>query len=343
MSTDEPLARTESLPYENPFKFAPTLSRPRATGTIKVTVGPDPITQRTWFLPRALIVQHSTHLAQLCANPFWNEITLEDIDVRAFANFVDYMRSSIYTLNEQIPGFRRIHEGTKAYLLGLKLVAMVYSNAALTSLHMLFEPLARLKSSNMRKSMIRAEDINFVCHNTDPNGPGRGLRQLFLDAVASHWSHWEANKLTGHHDGYKGEWTDLYIKYADFRITMLTSCRKPDVKRKELLLDVQAYLDADKPIVKKEAVDGLGTKSTPLRVIGDRRTVNPRSIISSMKRKASSERRRKERAEAGQVATDTAQSSGTNEIGEQEGGEVQAAAENDWMMVDAEIKREERA
>jgi hypothetical protein len=332
MSATKLHPHVDRLPDGNLFKFTETLSQPRV---IKVIVGADSATQRTWYLPKALLIRHSTYLAQLCTNSFRKEITLEDVDIRAFANFVDYMRSSIYTLNEQIPTFRRIHEGAKACLLGEKLGATTYSNAALSSLHMLFEPLARLKSSNMRMSTIRAEDIDFVCRNTDSNTHklGSGVRRLFSDAVASHWSNWEVMKLTGpqsHLGKDMREWADLCTKYADFRITILTSCSKPDSRRKELFKTVHEYLDAEKPAIKKEeVVDGA---TTPLRSSGNRRIVNPRSLLLSLKRKGSSERRRKERAEAGQTSTNAQQGGNGNEEQGQDVGEVQPDAKQDWTM-----------
>jgi hypothetical protein len=331
--------------YESPFKFDASQSQPRV---IKVTVGADAATQRTWYLPKALLLQKSTFLAQLCTSPFRKEIILEGIDMRAFANFVDYMRSSIYTLNEQIPNFRRIHDGAKACLLGQQLGAISYSNAAISSLHMMFEPLARLKSSNMRMSTIRAEDVGFVCRNTDstPEQLASGIRRLFFDAVASHWSQWEAKKVSSyqiHHDKDMREWTDLSAKYEDFRIAMLRSCSIPDPRRKELLRDVHEYLDAEIPAVKKDTVNQLGIKRTPLKVISDRAIASPRSLLLSLKRRASSERRRRERAEAGHANMDTQQDENGNEEQGQDAAEAQAATEQDWTMVDAEIKREEQS
>jgi hypothetical protein len=341
MSETDPRTHRDRLPYESPFKFDVPLPQPRV---IKVIVGAGPATQRTWYLPKALLLQHSTFLAQLCTNPFRKEITLEDVDIRVFMNFVDYMRSSIYTLNEQIPNFRRIHEGAKACLLGQKLGAVSYRHAAISSLHTFLEPLARLKSSNMRMSTIRAEDVDFVCRNTDsnPDKLGSGIRRLFFDAVASHWSNWEAKKVTGyqnHLDKDMREWTDLCTKYEDFRTAILRSCSEPDPRRKELLKAVHEYLDAEKPVVKKEAVNQLGSTRKPLRVIRDRAIASPRSLLVDMKRRASSERRRKERAETGQADTDDHQDGNCNKEQGQDGGNVQTAAEQDWTTVDAEIKR----
>lgn len=299
-----------------------------------VVVGTDPVTQRTWHLSKALLTHHSTYLADICTNPFITSVTLEDVDIRAFANFVDYMRSSIYTLNELIPGYRRVHEGIKACLLGQKLGCRAYSNAAIINLHVGFEPLTQLKGSNKRLSTIRAEDIDFVCRSTNKDGNNndicKGLRQLFHDAVASHWSNWEVNKLTGHHDEYMGEWTELCVRYDDFRITLLASCRTSDAQRYTLFKPVSQYLSVEKRKAEEEVMVKLESPAASLGVIGDRRPIaTPKSIISGMKWKGLRERRQREKAEAG------------IEDGEgEEAGEVRAPMGNGWTMVDAETKNE---
>jgi hypothetical protein len=321
---------------------ATPLQYPSPTGTFKIIVGADPVTQRTWYLPKALLMRHSTYFAELCTNPFRINAILDDVDVRAFANFVDYMRSSIYTLNEQILGFRRIHEGIKACLLGQKLGARAYSNAAISSLHMGFEPLANPKTSNMRLSVIRASDVDFVCHNTDTNDIGRGLRQLFFDAVASHWSNCEVNKLVGAHSEYMGEWANLCVQHDDFRITLLASCRTSDALRKTLLKPVNHYLSKEKPVVKQEEGDQIGTMTGSFGVIGDcRLNMSPGSIISSMKWKEPSERRRREKAEAGDENTAQTQSDIRDWLQGQEARAIQAPAGDDWTMVKIEIKSDE--
>lgn len=299
-----------------------------------VVVGADPVTQRTWHLPKALLTHHSTYLAEICTNPFITSVTLEDIDIRAFANFVDYMRSSIYTLNERIPGFRRVHESIEACLLGQKLGCRTYKNAAIINLHMGFEPLAQLKGSNKRLSTIRAEDIDYVCRNTNKdehnNDICKGLRQLFHDAVASHWSNWEVNKLTGHHDEYMGEWTEMCVKYDDFRITLLASCHTSDAQRHILFKPVSQYLSVEKRKVEEEETAKVESPAASLGVIGDRRPITtPRSIISGMKWKGMRERREREKAEAG-----------IEDVEGEVTGEVQAPDGNGWTMVDGETKRE---
>ncbi|EAT84692.2 hypothetical protein SNOG_08416 [Parastagonospora nodorum SN15] len=297
-----------------------------------VVVGADPVTQRTWYLSKALLIRHCTHLAEICTNPFLTSVTLEDVDIRAFTNFVDYMRSSIYTLNEQIPGYRRVHEGIKACLIGQKLGCMAYSNAAIISLHMGFEPLAQLKTSNKRLSTIRAEDIDFVCRNTNKdennNDLCKGLRQLFHDAVASHWSNWEVNKLTGHHDEYMGDWTELCVNYDDFRVTLLASCRTSDAQRHALFKPVNQYLSVEKRKVDEEAtvkVDSPGC--IPRR--------HRRSQACSDSEACSFW----ERAEAGIVNTGATQNGDEDALGREETGEVRARDGNGWTMVNGATKK----
>ncbi|KAH6074001.1 hypothetical protein HBI67_061250 [Parastagonospora nodorum] len=340
----DPQTKTSSN-QQRIYKSAAAMPRPPpSTGSIMVVVGADPVTQRTWYLSKALLIRHCTHLAEICTNPFLTSVTLEDVDIRAFTNFVDYMRSSIYTLNEQIPGYRRVHEGIKACLIGHKLGCMAYSNAAIISLHMGFEPLAQLKTSNKRLSTIRAEDIDFVCRNTNKdennNDLCKGLRQLFHDAVASHWSYWEVNKLTGHHDEYMGDWTELCVNYDDFRITLLASCRTSDAQRHALFKPVNQYLSVEKRKVDEEATVKVDSPAASLGVIGDRRPVaNSKRVLSGMKWKGLGERRRRERAEAGIVNTGATQNGDEDALGREETGEVRARDGNGWTMVNGATKK----
>ncbi|KAL5117526.1 hypothetical protein ACEQ8H_004556 [Pleosporales sp. CAS-2024a] len=278
------------------------LARPTLpSGTLKIVVGAGPTVQRTWYLGRGLLAQHSTQLGEMCTNPFRKSITLEDVDVHAFANFVDYMRSSIYALNEQVSGFRRIREGIKACLLGHKLGAKAYSNAAMHSLHMGFQPLAKLTSSNMRLSVIRASDLDLICRNTshDDDAAGRGLRQLLFDAVASHWSKWEANQLASQNDEHMVEWIDLFVKHEDFKLTMLASCRTSDKRRGKLLKPVHHYLSLDSPAINKHAAAAATTttESPGAAVIGHGRPASLKMVVGSVKRRSPSMKQRKQRSE----------------------------------------------
>jgi hypothetical protein len=202
-----------------------------------VTVG-----QRAWHLPRALLARHSTFFAQLCRDPAQCSTTLNAaVDAHAFANFADYMHSSIYTLNPHVTAFRSIRANTLAYLLGCRLGAQSYSDAALRKLHRLFEPLAKLGCSNARLSSIRAADVQVVWRATRP---GDGLRCLFADAVASHWRQLDVVRVGADADGLETvSWREVYDMYGDFRERLVASLAWADGERGGLLGRVEGYLD----------------------------------------------------------------------------------------------------
>jgi hypothetical protein len=260
-------------------------------------------------------------------------VTLTDLDPRAFANFVDYIRSSIYSLNEQIPGFRAIPHNTLAYLLGAQLGAREYAVAAMRQLYMIFEPLARLPTSNARKSSIRATDVEFVWRNTQD---GDGLRWLFGDAVASHWTAREVYDI----EDMMG-WKDLE---AGFREVLRASLSVLAVRRGELLRPVKEYLNAAAAVVgqdvgiKQEPRDEAA--STGVGGIGVRRAfARPRTTISGFSRTAPSDRRRRERAEPGDVGTIAASDWGEGATSRESEGEGEAV-EDDWMILGAEAGRD---
>ncbi|KAF1842075.1 uncharacterized protein K460DRAFT_261247, partial [Cucurbitaria berberidis CBS 394.84] len=228
----------------------------------QVIVGSDSRDRRTWLLSRALLARHSNFFADLFQDPNAKEpVILKDVEPRDFQNFVDYIRSSIYSLNQQTPGYRAIRANTLACLLGIRLGAKAYHDAALRQVYMIFEPLARLRTSNARKSSIRASDVEFICINTSPNGSttntvlnesgarnkiNSGIRQLFFDAVASHWT--QSNVLnigdTGMDThGDTASWSDMYNVYTDFRVTIASSLMMTNSWRAALLRPVEDYLN----------------------------------------------------------------------------------------------------
>ncbi|CBX91107.1 predicted protein [Plenodomus lingam JN3] len=54
---------------------------------IKVIVGADPVSQRTWYLPEALLTHHSTLAASLLNSRPDSILTWPNVDARDFANF----------------------------------------------------------------------------------------------------------------------------------------------------------------------------------------------------------------------------------------------------------------
>ena len=224
------------------------------SGTMKVTViGSDEDSIRTWFLPKALLDKHSQHFSKLLSqDPERAEVVLEHVEPHDFDNLVAFMRSSIYSLNSKVANYRAVSGHAAAYVLGEKLGVKVYSAAATRQLYALFEPLARSRSSNMRKSPIHASDINFICTNTtapvlgNPAPRAGGVRQMFFDTVASHWTQIDVLCITGNDtpDGTVS-WAHVYSAHKDFRMALATSLHMADAWRAALLRPVDDYLDQE--------------------------------------------------------------------------------------------------
>jgi hypothetical protein len=307
------------------------------SGTLKVVIGSDPITQRAWLLPKALLAKHSTYFAKICAISETNEHNLEDVDPRAFANFVDYIRSSIYSLNANTPAFRYVRANAKAALLSIKLGARDYADAAIRQLYMLFEPLARLRTSNKSKSVIRASDIEFICRQTfaseEEEKAAERVRQLFFDATASHWGQFESVKIfqTRDLDGDRVAWNEVNSKYPHFAHTMKQSILVMDKGRAALLRPVKEYLippPAVAPVVKRRGTGGSGAGA-----VGDRGrpVLKPKSRMPSLMRMNSKRWQSSEtdlgavRAWAAGVRRDTNEEDSSEAVDEEDEG---------WELVD---------
>ncbi|KAH9871663.1 hypothetical protein J1614_005918 [Plenodomus biglobosus] len=205
---------------------------PPVPGTIKVIVGADTTSQRIWYLPELLLKRHSQLVASLLESKPDKIITLGELDPRDFANFVDYMRSSIYSVNTQVPEYSAVRTHAKSCLLGAALGAQDYCNAALQKLYTLFLPCATDKWSSASKSCIRASDVAFICASTPAFSPPyylipaegdslTGLRQIFFDAIASHWTQRDIVQI-GVQDKNPdtAKWEDVYHQNIDFRAAL---------------------------------------------------------------------------------------------------------------------------
>ncbi|KAF2852210.1 hypothetical protein T440DRAFT_37438 [Plenodomus tracheiphilus IPT5] len=297
---------------------------PLISRTIKVIVGADPDNQRIWYLPEALLVRHSILLASMLASSSEKGILLKQCDPRYFSNFVDYIRSSIYSINSQGPEHSALKIHARSCLLGAVLGAQEYCNASLRQLHALFRPSATDRWSCAAKSCIRASDIAFICAQTPPFLPLyyltpddgdslAGLRQLFFDAVASHWTQRDVMQTgTADQNPDTAKWQDVWYQNPDFRAAMRNTVDTWDgSKRSALLRNVGEYTkyslkpstsltrssDEQLPVFKVEAdVDGIEDQQYIGWVgIGPSRPLPP--IPST--RRASSERRRRETSETG--------------------------------------------
>ncbi|KAH8732491.1 hypothetical protein GQ44DRAFT_766629 [Phaeosphaeriaceae sp. PMI808] len=216
---------------------APPMTPIPLTGKIEVTVGR--CYRRTWHLPKALLAQHSNYFAFLLREPHETPIQLA-VYAPDFANFVDYMRSSIFSLNGKVSGFHPVEAHARAYILGQHIGALKYSDAALRSLHMNLE-LPDFYLPGEDRSLIRPRDVWHVCRQT---GSCEALKRFFFDAVASHWKQrdiMEIEKKLDERDTVG--WLCLYNMNAGFREALMATFEVPDVIRSRILRGEQYYLD----------------------------------------------------------------------------------------------------
>jgi hypothetical protein len=277
---------------------------------LSVTVGIEPNSQKAWYLPKDLLARHSTWFAsRIHIGAVQENATLSGIASSDFQNLVDYMHSSIYSPNTKVPGYRAIRANTDACLLGARLGARGYTEAAIRQLYHLLEPLARSRDSNAKKSILRASDIEYIYLHTMPPSPFSaeegeaktlaGLRQLFFSALASHWTQRDVITIgTPEIDFSPNDapndttsWSHVYNTYHDFRAYVAASLRFADVWRTALLRPVGEYLGYVEEAESKEGdkddvVDREGAKGE--------RSARPRTKIPSLRR-LNSERRRRRR------------------------------------------------
>lgn len=226
-----------------------------------MTVGIE--TQRTWTLSKAPLAESCWLFYFLFSeDPTISEIHLPTVSPHAFADFVDYIRSSIYSVNTHIAGYRSIRAHTDACLLGIQLDADEYRRAATRALHGLFEPLARARKSNALRSLIRASDIEYICVRTsaaqlvfsssipDMWGLVKGLQMLFFDALAAHWTQQDviAISMPGSTSGSSKDnlwdvtpWRDLYRRFPKFRAHLVKTGAVADKWRGIILKKVDRY------------------------------------------------------------------------------------------------------
>jgi hypothetical protein len=261
---------------ERPYKSAPTSDKriPDMSGTYKVTAGTDLASQRTWELPKALVARHSDLIASLLQDsPDMDGIDLPEVKPAVFADFVDYMRSSIYSLNTQVAGYRAIRSNTDACLLGVLLKAKKYSDAALIQLHNLFEPVASYRRSRAKLSLIRASDVEYVCIKTADDSTtaatkshsAAALRELFFDALAAHWTSREILSIGAPALEIPGDtttWTHVYSEYHDFRVWIVSSAHTPDKERWSYLRPQAEYIDPPPSYAEVKKEDGYASDET---------------------------------------------------------------------------------
>jgi hypothetical protein len=264
---------------------------------------------------------------------------LSEIDPHAFSNFVDYMRSSIYALNPQFASYHPIRSHIDAALLGAKLGAHAYADAAIRKLHMTFEPAAKIETRSMRKCIVTPEIVELVFSQNEEVGMGLGLKNLVCDAVAASWKRKEVYMLTV---GQLEAWKGVYDTCEIFRDTMKNSLRTLGRDRGGLLKPVGTYLKktveakSEEVLVKKEVVsDSEGEKRTSRGSIAEqrRKILIPKMRLGGLKRRSSDERRRRQRTEVEERDAEMEEwSAGIEPEEENGGGEASAAV--DRMHVD---------
>jgi hypothetical protein len=330
----DPAARMSAVQHTTYPTSNPLLLASLPSSNIKLTIGSTP-TQRVWYLPKALLARHSTTLAHLCAD---TEITLSDIDAHAFANFVDYMRSNIYTLNPHVASFHPIRSHIYAAILGVDLGAREYADAAVRKMYMALEPAARLvKGRGMRKCIVTPEIVALVCGT---NGDvGANLKKLVCDAVAASWKVNDVSMLTS---GRIEGWNTVFEQHAVFRETMRKSLGTSDRERSKLLKPVDKYLTKTTKLMRKDKKKEVRVEK---EVVSDseeehetRQSRNCTTISEQRRRiltprmRFQGARRRMARAEAERVdvGMEDSMSAGIAP------GEREASAAEDWMLVDPE-------
>lgn len=192
---------TAEAPRETDTQVAKPQTSVALPADITLKVGPE---GRVFVLPRVPLVLHSTYFADLLSNSSTNltsqtPLQLQILPHHPFADFADFIRSSIYSPNRLIPEYHSVRAHMDAALLGYRLVAKGYYDAAVRQLW------AEVKGG-WRPSVggsnqytqggaggadLRARDISAVLyspHQTYSGGPltfRSSLDTLVLDAVAA--------------------------------------------------------------------------------------------------------------------------------------------------------------
>ncbi|CAN9143543.1 unnamed protein product [Alternaria alternata] len=306
-------------------------------GTMKIIIGPEPEpnNQRTWYLPKEKLSRYS-HIFKsiIAADDTVSEVELPTISPNSFAEFVSFMHSNIYSTNTQVAGYRGIRAHADSCLLAAKLEADEYWEAAMRKLYDLFLPLAKSRRSDAKQSLIRADDIAYICINTTEEnlrrvvtinsepltsdnplnpqiklttddgtsgappappkrgyhshdvGAMKGLRTLFFDALASHWTRSDVIYIGAQDSPHGGgsnkndvpgdstTWRQVCDMYPDFHFHIAKTSDVQHWWRTSLLKNINTYLNpvgiqfvggpggesSRGAVVKKEAADKIKIK-----------------------------------------------------------------------------------
>ncbi|KAF1959766.1 hypothetical protein CC80DRAFT_533122 [Byssothecium circinans] len=260
-------------PPAKPYLSPPPAPSPEMRYTISITAGATPSTQRTWHIPPTLLQAHCTRALKTATA---TALTLPpNIPTSTFQNFVDYMHSSIYSLNKNALDYHPIRSHASAWILGDFLGAGPFRDTAFRMLYDVFEPGARSSAGaqiggggggdaagGIWKSVISAADVEYVCDNTSA---GSLLRTLFFDSVVSHATQFEVLNFTSFGTDALGSgtswtavnktredkrqqreneiWMEVGERNPDFRERVESSARVADRVRGKMLRGVEEYLE----------------------------------------------------------------------------------------------------
>jgi hypothetical protein len=241
-SSPPPLGPTYRRPYVEPEALPANSHTSHSSPSIQVIVGPDPpsplfnYSQRTFFLPSTLLTTTSLFFrSEIAAGN--TTMHLPSTNPTTFQNYIDFTHSNIFSPNKTAANFALLPAHIDAWLLGSAIDSPALMDAVMKALHTLF---CRTQRTQVQ-APITAADIVYVVAQTAPGSP---LRALFFDAVAAHWTRFEAfsigNDLVVDDSGVS--WGTVYNRCADFRTTLAMGLAVVDDKRGQLFGAVGDYV-----------------------------------------------------------------------------------------------------
>lgn len=228
---------------------------------VQVTIRASHGTQRIWYIGKSLLIRHSAKFRTECEDPSTISITICHDTFSDFQDFVDFVHSSIYSVNKRVPDYHPIGANLQAWFIGTKFEAHKYQTAALRELYTWIEPLARACSTTIAYTPIRTEDLEFVCLNLSDEDI---VRTMIIDAFAAHCTQNDAiavsatllmpNKDTMREGAPSSSelpefsptphvyWGEMAVKHKDFGRRIVDSQKVADRSRSDFLRPIEEYL-----------------------------------------------------------------------------------------------------
>ena len=230
--------------------------------SIQITVFASPGTQRTWYMQKSLLARHSGRFRTATQDPSTTSISIYHDSLSDFQDFVDFVHSSIYSVNKHAPNYHPVGTNLQAWFLGKKLEAQDYQAAALCELYAWIEPLAHACNTSLAYTPIRTQDVEFVSINLSD---GDAVREMILDAVVAHCTQNDAiavcatlvsrdedtiRKESDPSTGYLPHlsptvyvhWAMLATKHRSFFKRIVDSQQVKNTDRTKLLRPIEEYL-----------------------------------------------------------------------------------------------------